>query len=418
MSAVAAGAASTRSYLERMVRTWLGVPAGSDVAVPELPAPLARRFLRLEEHERAQRDQWGCWEYGFSESFHEGRLLEPDVDRWVAERRAELGGRVALEPLWPDGRPFALCMTHDVDLVSESSTPRQALRSMRLSLTERPTTLRGRAVRAARPGVRAARAVAHGISLAPRADALELCVELERERGVTASYFFTVYPGAAGSRYDCLYDFGDRCRFRGERVTVAEIAATLDAEGFDVGLHGSYNSALAPGLLPRERASLEAALGREVTTTRQHFLHWEIRTTPRLQAEAGLRADSSLGFNRNLGFRAGTSLPFRHHDVEHGETLDLVQVPLFVHDGALLRADALELGLELAKETLVRSIDRVAEVGGVATLVFHPNNLARDDYLELYTTALDHGLGLGAWFASVRDLDAWWRERERRSGAA
>ena len=66
---------------------------------------------------------------------------------------------------------------------------------------------------------------------------------------------------------------------------------------------------LQPGALAAERAALERATGLEIGTTRQHLLHWDVRRTPRLQEAAGLRVDSSLGFNRGVGFRAGTSLP-------------------------------------------------------------------------------------------------------------
>jgi hypothetical protein len=390
----------------------LGVPA--DEEAPELPDDLARRLLRTEEYERAHRDQWGNWEFGFGESFRTGRLLEPDLDRWAAERRRELAARTQLEPLWPEGRPFAMCLTHDVDLVSRRSTPRQVVRSLQTSVADRPRTRRGRVVRAARPAVRLARAAYNGISSSPAAETLELCVELERERGVTGSYFFTVWPGADASRFDCTYDFADLCRFRGERVRIADVVRTLHDEGFDIGLHGSYNSALVPGLLAREKQALERATGLEVSTTRQHFVHWDVRTTPRLQEAAGFSADSSLGFNRNLGFRAGTSLPFRWFDLEPGERLRLVELPLLVHDGALLRADALELDLDLARETTRGLVDSVAEVGGVATFVFHPNNLERPEFLELYRWSIDYGLERGAWFASVRDIDEWWRLRESR----
>jgi hypothetical protein len=283
---------------------------------------------------------------------------------------------------------------------------------MSTSLTGGGRSARERAVRLARPGVRAARAIANGISLAPAADTLERCVEIEQRHGVTASYFFTSYPGSEGHRYDCVYDFDDACRFRGERVRVRDVVRALHGEGFDVGLHGSYNSALVPGLLAREKAALEEAAGVTVTTTRQHFVHWEVRTTPQLQAGAGLRADSTLGFNRNLGFRAGTSLPHRLFDLDRGAPLDLVEVPLVVHDGALLRADALELGVELGTATLTSFLDTVRDVGGVATVIFHPNNLERDDYLALFEATIAYGLEHGAWFASVRDVDAWWRERE------
>ncbi|MFN2627995.1 MAG: hypothetical protein ABR569_05075 [Gaiellaceae bacterium] len=406
--------AAARSHLDDTVRSWLGVPRASAIETPVLPEALARRLLRAEEYEQAHRDQWGCWEFGFCESFREGRLLEPDIDRWVAERRAELAGTAELEPLWPTGRRFAICMTHDVDLLSRTSTPRQALRSLRTSITDSAATPRQQIIRLVRPGVRAARAAYNGISTTPAAEMLERSVQIERDRGVTASYFFTAYPGAASSRYDCTYGLEDPCRFRGKRMRVADVLRTLDDEGFDVGLHGSYNSALVPGMLAREKASLESATGLAISTTRQHFIHWDVRITPHLQADAGLTADSTLGFNRSIGFRAGTSLPHRHFDIERGARLNLLQVPLLVHDGALLRPDALELDVELATDVIRTFVDRAAELGGLATMIFHPNNIEREDYLELFTRSIEYGLERGGWFASLRDVDRWWREREAR----
>jgi len=383
------------------------VPPHEDV--PELPDELARRLLRLEEYEHAHRDRWGNWEFAFCEAYRAGRLWETDVDRWVADRRRELGGTA--RGLWPDGRPFAVCVTHDVDLIAEAVTLRQAARSARTSLLDAGGSRRERLVRLARPGVRAARALAGGLSAAPAAETLELCVELERERGVTASYFFTVYVGARGHRYDCVYDFGDDCRFRGERMPVADVVRTLHGEGFDVGLHGSYNSAVVPGLLAHERESLERILGAPVTTTRQHFVHWDVRVTPRLQEAAGLLADSTLGFNRNVGARTGTSLPFHWYDVEADRRLDLVEVPLLLQDGALLRPDALELDPELASGVVREAIERAARTGGLLTVVFHPNNLADERHLRLFRLLLDEALGRGAWFCSLRDVDELWRRR-------
>jgi hypothetical protein len=407
--------AAARQHVDETVRVWLGLPTGA--SVPQLPDNLARQLLRVEEYEQPHRDQWGCWEYGFGEAFREGRLWEPDVDRWAAERRVELAATTPLEPLWPDGRRFAVCLTHDVDFVSRSATPSQAVRSMRTALAGTAGSPREHLVRLARPGVRLARAVNGGISSAPVTDTLELSVEIEKERGVGASYFFTIYPGGASSRYDCVYELTDPCRFRGTRQRIGDVLGTLAAEGFDVGLHGSYNSALEDGMLAREKEALERGTGLQVTTTRQHFLHWDVRTTPRLQEAAGLSADSTLGFNRNLGFRAGTCLPFHHFDLERDERLNLLEVPLVVNDGPLLRNDGLELDVELARGAVRGLIDKVAEVGGVATILFHPNSLERTEFLELFRDSIDYGLGRGGWFASLRELDTWWREREARLAA-
>ena len=398
---------AARAHADGLTRAWLGL--GRDQEIPQLPDDLARRLLRFEEHEHSYRDQWGNWEFGLCAAFRAGRLWEPDIDRWLLDMRRALGG--AAGPLWPDGRPFAICVSHDVDLIAETVTPRQALRSMRLSLLGAGASPRERITRLARPGVRAARALSHGLSRAPAAEALERCVELERDHGVTASYFFTVFPGAEGHRYDCAYAFDDRCRFGGARVTVADVARQLDREGFEVGLHGSYNSAFAADRLTAEKVELEQATGLTVTSIRQHFLHWDARVTPHLQARAGFSADTSLGFNRNIGFRAGTSLPFRWFDVGSDSAVDLVELPMLIGDVALLRADALELGPELAEETLLGRLHGIAEIGGVATLNFHPNNLEDPDYLDLFRRAIAYGTERGAWFASVRDLDAWFRGR-------
>jgi peptidoglycan/xylan/chitin deacetylase (PgdA/CDA1 family) len=392
--------AAARAHVDAFVRRWLALPRESEA--PTLPDALSRRLLRCEEYERPYRDQWGNWEFGFAEANADGRLWEPDVDRWLQQQLPE-----AARNRWPGGRPFAICLSHDVDLIAESVTARQTLRSMRLSLLDTS------GLRFARPAVRFARALHQGVSRAPAAKALERCVEIEQTNGITATYFFTAYPGSNGHRYDCTYDFGDRCRFRGSVATVADVMRTLAGEGFDIGLHGSYNSAFAEGQLARERKHLERATGLSVTSTRQHFLHWDVRTTPRLQSAAGFSLDSTVGFNRNIGFRAGTSLPFRWFDVSRDTPLDLVELPMLVHDGALLRPDALELGPELAQQTVRDFVDRVADVGGVATFVFHPNNLERDAYLALFETTIAHGIARDAWFASARELDAWFRDRER-----
>jgi hypothetical protein len=412
--AVNGAPADRRAYLDETVRLWLGLPRTASVTVPTLPESLARRFLREEEYETDHRDQWGCWEFGFSESFRDGTLLVPEIDQWAARERQRLADDgVSLTPLWPEGKPFAVCLTHDVDLVSTDWTLRQVVRSMQNSL-ELPAQggVGQRLVRIARPPVRFARAARDGFALTPSTGpTLERCAAIELEAGVTASYFFTVLPEQHVSRYDCVYGLDDPCTFRGQRRRVADVIAQLAGDGFDVGLHGSYHSARTPGLLAAQKATLERATGLEVETTRQHFLHWDIRTTPRLQEDAGLMADCTLGFNRSVGFRAGTSLPFHQYDLERGSKLELLEVPLVVQDGPLFNPVALELDTGLALDLVHRIIDVIADTGGVATISFHPNNLEHENFLEVYQATIERGLARGGWFTSIGAIHRWWRDR-------
>lgn len=408
----------TQRYLSQTVRVWLGI-TDARIEVPTLPPRLARTLLRLEEYELSHRDRWGCWDFSFSENFLAGNLWEPEIDRWLVEQRARLAGQAALEPLWPHGGRFAVCLTHDVDLLSSHHTPRQAGRFARAGLAPGVATAGERFLRIARPGVRVARSIRSRIGTAPSiAETLECSIAAEATRGVTASYFFTAPPMRPHSRYDCVYAPSDRCRFRGVKMQVADVMRTLADEGFDVGLHGGYAAALAPGALVAQRGTLETATGLDLTTTRQHFLRWDIRTTPLLQEEARLEVDSSLGFNRNIGFRAGTGLPFRLFNATARKPLQLLEVPLVVEDSALLAEGVFEPEDALARQVIRQLLETTAAVGGAITLLFHADKFVRPECLALYEWTIDRALEQKAWVTSVRGMGDWWREREARVLAA
>jgi peptidoglycan/xylan/chitin deacetylase (PgdA/CDA1 family) len=404
-------------YLTETTRVWLGCPRSAEVKLPLLPQPLARRLLRLEEYELPERDRWDLWDFESSEDFQAGRLWEPEIDRWVAEQRGELSRQVELEPLWPDGRPFAVCLTHDVDMLSEQSTPRQVVRYARAGLAPGAPGAGERLLRLARPSVRLARSLRTLARTPSTRETLELSVELEVQRGATASYFFTVPPPNGASRYDCVYSPADRCFFRGARRRVADVMRALAEDGFDVGLHGSYHSGLRGGSLAEERQILQRATGLDITTTRQHFLRWEARTTPQLHEAAGLRADSSLGFNRNVGFRAGTSLPFRVFDAPARRAPDVLELPLIVQDAALLGPIGLGVDVERACGIVEQLFGAAAAHGGAVTLVFHPDKLLRPEWRALYEWTLAHAFEAGAWLTSLHRIDEWWRRREARLDA-
>ena len=407
------------AYLQQTVRSWLGVSAGTDLPVPPLPERLSRLLLRVEEYERVHRDQWGCWEHGFSENFWNGQLWVPEVDMWVLEREQELSRRTRLVPRWPEGHRFVVCLTHDVDMVSRQQSPAQLIRGVRAGLSRLQAETDGRGRRLMRSAQAVGRGLYFGVARVPSAaETLERCVAVEKEAGVRGSYFFHVSPVARISPYDCLYHLEDAVVFRGRRRSVGEVVGELSDEGFDIGLHGSYHSTGSATMLGDERRLLERATGRPVTSTRQHYLHWDVRLTPQAQSAAGLRADSTLGFNRNVGFRAGTSLPFRLFDLAAVRRTDVLEVPLTVQEGTLLAANALELDRSQALEVVRSLLDRVADVGGVATLLFHPHSLLNPDHLATYRWSIDYGRAKGAWFASLRDIDNWWREREGRLGLA
>jgi len=324
-----------------------------------------------------------------------GLLYRPVVDEDYLAR----GGA---KPVWPGGKPFAVCLTHDVDLVSMSSF-RQAARG-------RFETL----VNGSLPAMKIRGLIGLGLDVerAVRStpDPLhcyECWLEVEEKVGARSTFFF--WPGwkAVGKHHpsDCLYDMEDRVVFNGQRCTVAEMIREINHRGWEIGLHPSWYSFDNAEEMKRQKVALEAALGKDVVSVRQHYLHYDIRVTPRVQAEVGLKYDSTLGFNDNVGFRFGTCYPWRLYDLKAEKELPIVAMPLIIQDGAMLNpVKGMRLDEETAFQYVQQITDAVERVGGVLTLLWHPNAVINPPWWRVYLRSIEYLKERNAWFGSVRDV--------------
>ena len=403
---------ATKKYLRETLRLWLGINPSDEEHLPELPARLSRLFLRQEEYEQGHRDQWDNWAFSFSENFRQGRLWEPEIDIWLKQQRTELTKQgLKLEPLWPNNHPFVVCLTHDVDSLTPQWTAAARWRNL-IKL------LRSADLKTLSKRDKVVHLLGHVAGLLrwqrkpPKlTHTFERIIELEKKHNARSSFFFTVYPLQSTSIYDCVYTVSDEFQFHEETVTVAELTKKLIAEGFDVGLHGSYYSHDNPDLLRQQKSVLEEATGQAVTTIRQHYLRWRLPVTPKTQFSVGFTADCTHGFNRNVGFRSGVSLPFYWWDPQQEETIPILEVPLILQDGAILESYALEYDVELAKTVTGAFIDTALKNNGCVTLLFHPEHIEKQRYEALFQWSLEYCSGKNGWLASLKQIDEWWRER-------
>jgi len=398
-------------YVQKFIDTVMGIRG---VRVYEhLEEMIFQNVSRLSEVKVSIRDQWGNWEWSFSDAQREGKLYHP----WIDEPLSELRHRLMREhpewpwmPLWPDGRSFALCLTHDVDLVSQYHTITELLRML-----YRTARSSGNKIEKVRRLIRSLQS----LTIYPsqiRTDPLwhyEDWLKLEDSYGFRSTFFFFPSYVAKPSVWDAQYHFDDRIRFSGRLMKVRDMMQIIRRAGWDIGLHGSYYSATEPGILGNELSQIEGVIGEKVISIRQHWLHYDTLRTPRLQAEAGLLCDSTQGFNRNIGFRAGTSFPYWCWDHESQSPLPVLEIPMHIMDGALFTTNALEYNLELAIHHCVQLLDRVAKVGGCLTLNWHPNYLNDDKWWSVYKTLLEEAARRNAWGCSVGQLYSWWTQRER-----
>lgn len=336
-----------------------------------------------------------------------GLLYEPVIDEYRLQGAEE---RLS----WPGGAPFAVCLTHDVDLVHprrRRDILRAGYRNALLDLED--GSLLGAGTSLLGHGIGALRAT--GTDRTNPGHYFESWLEAEAEVDASSTFFFTPETTGARHRSDTVYRYDDTVLFEGSEPTIAELMQRLHDRGNEIGLHAAHSAHDDEKEMARQRAQVADASGAPVHSVRQHWLFHDVTMTPKVQSEAGLKFDSTLGVTGNVGFRFGTSRPWYLHDHDADEQLPIVELPLIAQDTALFDSKYMGLDREGVVEYVRMLARRVADVGGVLTLNWHPNSPKRGDRLGAYRDALELLEEMGAWFGTVAEVGEWWSERHDRN---
>jgi len=329
------------------------------------------------------------------------RVPQDIVDQYlerIAERllaRCERMGRVPWgSNEWPQGRRFALVLSHDVDFVPTglADTLKQGAKTIIRHLIRQRDP--GDAARAAGGLLRALAAGEDAYGCIPA------IIAKERALGVRSSF-----QVAVGHRHpsDVNYYIEDD--------TVRDYLRVIPQSGFDLCLHGSYCSTENPAWYSEEVALLACRLGRP-SGSRQHFLAFDYDTLFSAQERAGIRFDMSMGYADRLGARAGFSHPYFPYCLSEDRPYDVVEISLFLMD-VTLRA---YMGLKgaRAREAIVNAVDDLGRTRGCASAVWHPIVFggARDPgYDRLFWDLVKYVQGVDGLATDGATIDEFWRAR-------
>ena len=349
---------------------------------------------RLEERNE-NRDKILNFEVQHSGRRWESEALYPVLDSELTKR--DPGFLASLQ--WPGGAGFAACLTHDVDGVQANSR-RDLWRVIGRQMKESSTLLKKIHHLTAITGLR------HRPLMK---DLFSPWLEAEKARGFRSTFFLSSSHITDRRSRDLTYLWDDLMPFEGGLQTVRETFQEISFRGWEIGMHGSVMSAFDGDQMAEQREDISDVIGREVTAGRQHNLQFEIASTPDHLAAAGFQVDSTLGSNRDIFFRTGSSYPTPLWSLQKSEWLPVVEVPLILHDGALMRWDNLDLTPEGTLEVSKKIIDRVAAVRGVVTLLWHPENIVKPGYFETYVSLLDYIKEKNGWGVGATEVAAWWK---------
>ncbi len=363
-------------------------------------------LTRQEELICKHRDHWGNFDWSFSESHLNGTLYKPWLD--ISLKQAN---QAIYSSKWPLGKRFALCLTHDVDIVpvvGYGQTSLQELFNKLATINQLPANLAYKAQEGIKSTYLAGINIrSEFIHRSKTTQQYERWIKLEDQFGFKSTFYF--FPSLVTKRHywDCFYSFDNRIRFDGKDMTVTDMARNIDQAGWEIGLHSSYYSATNLDLLLAQKKHTEDLLKKEIVSVRQHYLHYDAAKTPNIHAEAGFKTDSTQGYNRTVGFRAGTAFPYPCWDNNLNQGLPIIEIPLHIMDVSLFRPDTLNYNEDLAIRHCMLLMDEVEKVGGCLTLNWHPNLVVPPVWWNVYKVILEEAHYRNAWGCGAKDIYEW-----------
>lgn len=182
--------------------------------------------------------------------------------------------------------------------------------------------------------------------------------ELSKKTKTPLVYFFLQ---RSGTEYDRTIDPASQA-FKG-------VFEKLDKSGIGHGLHPSYETVNNSELLKQEFDLIRSNSTSSIQISRQHYLRYAIKTTPKQLISNGVLGDFSMGFASGAGYRAGTFTPFYYYDLENEKVTELLMVPFVLMDGVYFVYS--NSGVAEAEKQIVELAEEAKRLNGIFVTVFH-----------------------------------------------
>ncbi len=310
-------------------------------------------------------------------------------------------------PPIPEGHQYAVCLTHDVDF--------PAIRPHRFDHTFLGFLVRTLFLSPVRylRGTLSLKSLLHNyaalfslplVHMGIKRDFWSTFDEYDRlESPHPSTYYMIPFKACPGKAVRLPH--ANRRAAKYDVAQLFERVSSLQRSGREVGLH-AIDAWHDPDAARKERNRIASLTGRNSLGTRTHWL-CSAPETPTILEAAGFDYDSSMGYNDTIGYRAGSTQPFRPAACDR-----LLSLPLHIQDVALFGPDGMVQAACDARARCEHLRLHALNHGGALTILWHMRSIAPErQWTEFYRYLISTLESDGAWFATAQNVVAWFRRR-------
>lgn len=222
-------------------------------------------------------------------------------------------------------------------------------------------------------------------------------LDIEKKHGVQSTFFFLNESIKFNWLKPKTFVLA-KGRYRIDEHRIVEVIRNIDRKGWEVGVHGSYNSFNDRALLFKEKSTLEEIVGHEVIGSRQHYLNLSIPETWQMHKDLGFKYDASFGSSHAPGFYKNVYYPFRPFN-DH-----FIVFPLTIMEKALLGTYR---DIPKAWQACLDIVKIAEEKQTLLSFLWHQRVFSTQDfpgYSDIYERIIEECQRRGALFCTGRDI--------------
>lgn len=347
------------------------------------------KYLQRDSHDRHAVQESFLYRYGL--------LATPIINQYGLFLRNIFKSTHPFSPPWPDGKKYAVALSHDVDypemirsieVLKYLSRHKSQSRISKIwdILQNRETFWK-----------------------------FKDWLELEQSHQVKSSFYFCGFKGSV-LRYlfkapDPFYDL--------QQQAYREIMRFIDSQDFEVGMHSSYLAYRSVEQSLREKLRVEEALGKPVWGNRQHYWHLNPDNpseTAIIHDKIGLLYDSSLSYSKHSGFRYSICSPFHFYDPVGKKPVPVLQLPPTFMDDHLFGYSSCA-NFPTWKSHLDTLLDSVRIHEGILVVDYHVrtlNNTFYPDWGKSYEYLVKKITACADFYCDIPlNIAKYWLQREQ-----